>query len=877
MAGAGMILVLYLLMGDMGPAMVVCFTFLIFNSLASGNLMITILTGFAYGILLWLVPAKIATLISFLGIIIYLYFTSRIKSSKWYGWLGTLLEAPLLLLMIMAAFTFGDQIPGIGDRLADRKNMWLSPWSNDIYGGDHLAHGYWTLSSGGFSGQGLAKGFANTMPAAHTDMILPSIGEELGWLGLAAVFLLIAILIHRSLLHAKKAGQPFSFYLCAGIAIATGIQFLLIAGGSIGLLPLTGVTVPFLSYGKISLIVNLAAFGIIAGVSARPGKQVQKEYIKQHYDPVLLTGIAGFLIGILILIGKLAWVQLWTGKEYIVKPARVIDRNGLPVFSYNPRINELAKILGAGTVYDRNRLILATSNPDQVKNNLDSLTAAGMTISALNEITRKKLRRYYPFGEQLFFWVGDFNTRLFWNQPNGYFAEAEHLNTLRGFDTRPEKIDFFTSRYRPDRFTKPVEKNIELTAYDYSPLASMLRSGIDTANGEVKKLTGKNRDVVLSVDAKLQTELQQALAASEFRDKRMSVVVMDAASGDFLASAMYPLPDLQSPETLLLSEKERSKLKLLVTDRDMGMTYATAPGSTAKILTAMAAFRKLGASAASIGYKDITPQEIIRGRNDGEHEPFNSKSLPVIDMHEAIVNSSNIYFIRLANDNKLDDEMSELWLTTGMNVHFLGGYSYDENKTGNSPARRKKIAEYWKDSVFSVNRKFYTDQRRQGTVSRYWGEFSGLAWGQGQLTATPASMARMAGIVANKGSFQPSRYALEIAGVHQDAGDRVELVKDDGSAEKLQQFMIDQSNPPHGKQKIEGIRVAGKTGTPQRKVVNVLKRDGWYVFFAPAPGKESNTVVCIRIESGDASAKAVQLANKSIAPVLQKLGYLESF
>ena len=877
MAGAGIILLLYLLMGDMGPAMVVCFTFLVFYSLAAGNLMITFVSGIGYALLLAFLPAGIATTTAVLLVLLYLYFTNKIRSQSWYGWFATLLEAPLLLLMIMAAFTFGDQVPGIGDRLGNRKNMWLSPWDNDIYGGDHLAHSYWTLSSGGFSGQGLAKGYANTMPAAHTDMILPSIGEQIGWLGLAAVFLLLAILIHRGLLHAKRAGQPFSFYLCAGIAIATAIQFLLIAGGSIGLIPLTGVTVPFLSYGKISGIINLAAFGIIAGVSARPGKQIQKEYIKRNYDPVLLTGIMGFLCGIVLLIGKLAWIQLWTGTDYIVKPARVIDRNGLPVFSYNPRINELAKIVGAGTVYDRNRLILASSDPAKINADVDSLSAAGISVAQLTEITRRRLRRYYPFGDQMFFWVGDFNTRLFWNQPNGYFAEAEHLNTLRGFDTRPVKVELFTSHYKADRFTKPVERTIELTAYDYSPLAKMLRSGIDSSNAEVKKLTSKNRDVVLAVDARLQTSLQQALSTSEFHDKRISVVVMDARSGDLLASALYPLPDLHSPETLLLTEKERTKLKLLVTDRDMGMTYATAPGSTAKIVTSMAAFKKLGLEAASIGYRDITPQEIIRGRNDGEHEPYNSKSLPVIDMHEAIVNSSNIYFIRLANDNQLDDQLSDLYLTTGMNVHFLGGYSYAENKNGNSVERKRRIVQYWKDSVFSINRRFYTDERRQGTVSRYWGEFSGVAWGQGQLTATPASMARMAAIVANRGSFQPSRYVLEKAGVPEREGHKTQVVNDDSCAARLQAFMIDQSNPPGGRQKIEGVKVAGKTGTPQRKLNNIVRRDGWYVFFTPTPEKSSHTVVCIRIESGDASARAVLLANKTIAPVLKKLGYLGSF
>jgi cell division protein FtsW (lipid II flippase) len=881
MAGAGVILVLYLLMGDMGPALVVCITFLVFYSLARGNLAITVIAGVIYGVLLWFLPDWIATVISFAGVLLYLFFKGHIKSSTWYGWTASLVEAPVLLLLIIAAFTFGDRLPGIGDRLADRKNMWLSQWNNDIYGGDHLAHGYWTLSSGGLSGQGLGKGFANTMPAAHTDMILPAIGEELGWLGLVAVFLLFAILIHRIFLHAKRAGQPFSFYLCAGIAIATGVQFLLIAAGSIGLLPLTGVTVPFLSYGKISLIINLAAMGIIASVSARPGKEIQKEYIRQYYDPVLLTGIAGFLAGTLLLAGKLAWIQLWSGKEYIVKAARVIDRNGSPVFSYNPRINELAKILGAGMLYDRNGRVLATSDINEMKKNIDSLSSAGLAARDLNELMRKKLRRYYPFGEQLFFWVGDFNSRLFWNQGNGYFAEAEHLSTLRGFDTKPSKVQYFTSRYKADRFTKPVSKEVELVAYDYSPLATMLRTGIDSSNAEVKKLKEKNRDVQLTVDAKLQTLLQKKLANSDFKNRRISVVVMDAASGDLLASAIHPLPDLQSPEKMLLSEKERLLLGAVVTERDIGMTYPTAPGSTAKIVTGMAAIKKLGPSAVNITYDSISRDEILRN-DDREPEPYGR----TIDMRQAIVKSSNIYFIRLANDEELDNELSDFYLTTGMNVHQLGGYSYYEDSTGNNEQRRRQIARFWKDSVFSINRNFYTDKRRQGTRTKYYGEFSGLAWGQGQLTATPASMARMAGIIANKGIFRPSRYVLKKEGIEQPLNPGVTMVVDAGAG-SLQEFMIEQSNPG-GKQKIEGIKVAGKTGTPQRTITDPKKsrsqrvnkitiRDGWYVFYTPAPGKKSHTIVCIRIEQGDRSANAVALANKEIAPVLKEMGYIDSF
>jgi cell division protein FtsW (lipid II flippase) len=872
MAGTGVILTLYLLMGDMGPALVVCLTFVIFYSLVYGSLAITMTAAVGYGILLWTLPDLIATIISFAGVIFILFRKGNIKSTKWYGWLAASVEPPVLMLLILAAFAFGDKLPGVGSRLADRKNMWLSQWSNDIYGGDQIAHAYWTLSSGGFSGQGLGKGFANTMPAAHTDMILPSIGEEVGWLGLVAVFVLMGILIHRALLHARRAGQPFSFYLCAGLAVATGVQFLLISAGSTGLIPLTGITVPFLSYGKISLIVNLAAMGIIASIASRAGEEAQKEYIIKYYDPVLLTGIAGFLIGILILTSKLAWVQIWSGKEYIVKPARVVDRYGEPVFSYDPRINELTKILKTGDLFDRNRLLLATSDINDLKRDLNTLQHTGLDSESLNELTHKKLRRYYPFGEHMFFWVGDFNTRLFWHQGNGYFAEEEHLSTLRGFRTNMLEVNSVGSHYKPDRFTKPISKQVKLIAYDYSELASILRSGIDSDSEEIEKLAGKKKDVQLTVDAKLQVALQHNLAVSDFRDKRISVVVMDAKSGDLLASAVNPLPDLHAAESMLVPEKERYPL---ITERDLGMTFPTAPGSTVKILTAMAAFKHLGPLAAGKAYNDISRSEIIRN-TENESEPYVPK-VPTIDMHEAIIRSSNVYFIRMANDYRLDNELIKFYLATGMNVGLRGGYSFSEDSTANNGLRQKRIIEYWKDSIFSKNRDFYTDKNRQGKRNRYYSEFSGLAWGQGQLTSTPASMARMACIVANGGNFQPTRYVMEKGGIRQPLGRSISMIANDSCAKILKNFMVDQSNLPGDKPKIDGTRVAGKTGTPERIIKSRPIYDCWYVFFAPVHAKNSFTVVCVRIESGRKSANAVALANKEIAPVLRRMGYLDSF
>jgi cell division protein FtsW (lipid II flippase) len=854
----GLLMGLYLLLGDMGPAMVVCFTFILFYAIARQLLLPTLLAGLGFVVLLWLLPAGWATLLATALTISYLVWKGHARATALWLRLAVLLEPPLLLLLVFAAFTFGNQLPFVGDRLAGRKAMWLSPFDNDVYGGDHLAHSFWALVSGGFTGQGLGQSYARAIPAAHTDMILPSLGEELGALGILSVFALMAVLLHRLILHARRAGQPFSFFLVAGLAIATGVQFLLIAGGSLGVLPLTGVSVPLLSYGKISLIVNLVAMGAAFSVANRPGEVSQQTYLVTHYDSVLLAGILGFLLGLGTLAGKLLVIN-WNASEYVVKPSRVVTRYGEPVFSYNPRIERLTRLIGAGSIFDRNGLLLATSSPETLRQQTSKLTAAVPDPVSLARLQRTHTRRLYPFGNHLFFWVGDQNTQLFWGQNNGYFAEARHLSELRGFQNNPSKNVLTTTHFRADRFSPVVTQTRTLTEYDYSELATALRQGID--GKDVTRRKAAQRDVTLSVDAALQVRLQQKIAESAYQKNRVSVVVLDAATGEVITSANHPLPNLATPDVLLLPDRDRRQLPYLVTERDLGLTYPTAPGSTAKLITALAGFNKRGSTAAGITYGPFGYDEIIR-RKGVESEPFNE----VVDMKKAIVKSSNVYFIRLANELALDNELSDLYLGSGMYIDQTGGYTF---ANGYTDADRAAIRQHWRDSCFVINRGFYKGTRYP---RRYRGELSGIAWGQGQLTATPAALARLVSGIANGGQMPAPRYQLSYANVPKPLGLPV-CVAQAAYAAQLEQFMIAQSNPP-GRPKISQVRVAGKTGTPERVVNGKKRNDGWYVFFAPKPGRASHTVVCIRIEQTGSSADAVRLANSVVAPVLVEAGHL---
>ncbi|MBD0377913.1 MAG: FtsW/RodA/SpoVE family cell cycle protein, partial [Flavisolibacter sp.] len=608
-------ILLFLILGDLGPAMVVCFTFIILFSFSRGDF--SFMTG---AVLIYVLAALISKNVWLAtGITAALLVLATLLLRK------QLSESAVMALVVIAGFLLLDQIPlldkifpGPVQRLVDRKAIWQDPWNNEVFGGDHIANSIWAMSTGGVTGQGIGEGFAKTIPEAHTDMILPSFGEEFGWAGIISVFILFLIYLHRSIVIGRQTGTPFLFYLSAGIGISTFVQFLLIAGGSTGALPLSGVALPFVSYGGSSLIMNLIAAGVLLSVSLVSGSAVQMQYITKQQDKNLVPALVAACVGILLLSVNVSR-YLFNNKKWVVQPALVADRSGARMFSYNPRIAILMNKLQAGTLYDRNGRILATSKKEMIRQQQDSLLTSGLNTLKLDSLSRKRLDRYYPFAEQMFFWTGDANTGLFMGGTNGYFAEYEMEAELRGFHTPAVNYNVTASRFRENRFLPRTATEMTVTKRDYSVLAPLLLAGINSKAVEAFKQ--RNRDVYVSMDARLQTSLQQALQRDDsLQDNRVSMVVMEDSTGDVLASAMYPLPPVTNWEQMTMTTAEQNKVAGWLTVRDLGFTYATQPGSTAKLLTALAAFNMLGLAAAKKTIL-IRPEDLIRVHSAEPDEP----------------------------------------------------------------------------------------------------------------------------------------------------------------------------------------------------------------------------------------------------------------
>lgn len=143
-----------------------------------------------------------------------------------------------------------------------------------------------TLSGGGLTGQGLFHGAqvqAGRLPAQHTDFIFSSIGEELGLLGCLLVLVLLLAIIGRCIYVGAKSKSYMSRLICYGIAAMLMFQVLINVGMCIGLVPVIGLTLPFLSYGGSSIVAMFAAVGIVSGIKYNPGEEATIAYVSPFH------------------------------------------------------------------------------------------------------------------------------------------------------------------------------------------------------------------------------------------------------------------------------------------------------------------------------------------------------------------------------------------------------------------------------------------------------------------------------------------------------------------------------------------------------------------------------------------------------------------
>jgi cell division protein FtsW (lipid II flippase) len=148
-----------------------------------------------------------------------------------------------------------------------RVDNWLDPWSQAAGSGYQLVQALYALASGGVIGAGLDAGSPRYIPAVHTDFIIAAIGEELGLIGSLAVVNLFVVLTLLGLRIALRARSGFNALLATGVTAVLALQALIILAGTLKLIPMTGITLPFVSYGGSSVLVNFLLIGLLLSVS----------------------------------------------------------------------------------------------------------------------------------------------------------------------------------------------------------------------------------------------------------------------------------------------------------------------------------------------------------------------------------------------------------------------------------------------------------------------------------------------------------------------------------------------------------------------------------------------------------------------------------
>ena len=153
-----------------------------------------------------------------------------------------------------------------------RFNIWLDPWSDPSGSAYQVVQSLFALGSGGVWGAGFAHGHPNLIPEVHTDFIFAAIAEEMGLLGSLGVMLVFALFFYRAVRIALACREETRMLLAAGIAVVFLLQAFIIIAGVTKFLPLTGITLPFVSYGGSSMIASFMLLGILTVLSKKENR-----------------------------------------------------------------------------------------------------------------------------------------------------------------------------------------------------------------------------------------------------------------------------------------------------------------------------------------------------------------------------------------------------------------------------------------------------------------------------------------------------------------------------------------------------------------------------------------------------------------------------
>jgi cell division protein FtsW (lipid II flippase) len=530
--------------------------------------------------------------------------------------------ALLGIALLVGGVTVGYKL-GKPATVVERIDMWLSPWDNDIHGGNQLAHSLWAFATGGTWGSGPGWGDPAMIPAGNTDLVLPAIGEEWGFAGVAAVLLLLGFLVHRAFRIGLRAPNEYGLFLALGLGALIAFEMLLISGGVLGAIPLSGVVSPFLSSGNTAMLANFLIFGILLAISNHARGNVDHENFRRPVRS-LERALAVCAVALLCMAG---YYQIAYDREFLARDTKVFEDDGVKRPQHNPRLNSLAHEIHRGDIFDRNGILLATSDWNELEQHRADYAGLGINIdTACSRLDN----RHYPFGPATAHVLGDWRTGDNFHATNASLIEHDSNVKLQGFT-------------------------------DYSELVPLVRYRHHPGNPEIVRLMARDRSLKTSLDIRLQLQVDKLLRehlAKAHKDHG-AAVVMDPKSGDVLAlvSEPEPIAGATTPDQLL--------------DRARYAQYP--PGSTFKLVTAMAALRLDPKLADQTFACQRLPDGRAGTRIPGVRKPIRDdvgdSAHGTLSMERAIVVSCNAYFAQLGvfsvGPKALSETASQLEIPAG--------------------------------------------------------------------------------------------------------------------------------------------------------------------------------------------------------------------
>lgn len=242
---------------------------------------------------------------------------------------------------------------------------WLNPWS-ELYidnQGYQITQSLFAIGNGGITGAGLTLGNPEKIPVVTTDFIYSAIYEELGMLVGIAIILVIVMFCLFTIQMLNKAKEDFDFLFGSGLMIVYAFQSFLIIGGVTRAVPLTGVTLPFVSYGGSSLITTFVLLGMLEGIALKNGMDGEKAKASKKSKNLVDLGLRNKPLKRV----RLLFIVMFAGLTANILYFAIVQAETLVINDFNPRLEAMEASVIRGDIVDRNGLRLAYSTVSEGK------------------------------------------------------------------------------------------------------------------------------------------------------------------------------------------------------------------------------------------------------------------------------------------------------------------------------------------------------------------------------------------------------------------------------------------------------------------------------------------------------------------------------